>query len=84
MITTRLSYQYEFISIYKGRHTRTLQACSLAFLRQGLSWNQPQPATVFVALSDAGNFTSSSNFPCILLNEIQTMFSQLLKQSSRQ
>ena len=35
-------------------------------------------------LPTASKATDTSNFPYILLNEIQTLFSQLAKQSSRQ
>ena len=44
----------------------------------------PLPTTVKSRLYSSGGGGGGNNFPYILLNEIQTMFSQLPKQSSRQ
>ena len=42
---------------------------------------EEKPTSFYFARKDCVNF---ANFPYILLNGIQTMFSQLAKQSSRQ
>ena len=44
----------------------------------------PDPCVCVLVKSGGGGEGGGSSFPYILLNEIQTMFSQLAKQSSRQ
>ena len=67
-----------------------MQSCHVTIcMKATCNIEQCIPVVLFIMLynldgSNRGGGGGGSNFPYGLLNEIQTMFSQLAKQSSRQ